>query len=113
MINSPLIKRYSVAPAELEGILLFYPDISDAAVIGILMKSSEQGNEFLRAYIVIKSKSQLGQAERQAYIKARLAGYKKLIRGVRLIDTIPRNASGKTLKNVLKEMARKEISARL
>jgi acyl-coenzyme A synthetase/AMP-(fatty) acid ligase len=46
-------------------------------------------------------------------MKERLAGYKQLVGGVRFVDAIPKNASGKILKKDLKEIARKEMSARL
>jgi acyl-coenzyme A synthetase/AMP-(fatty) acid ligase len=49
----------------------------------------------------------------QAYMKERLAGYKQLVGGVKFVDAIPKNASGKILKKDLKEIAKLEISAKL
>jgi acyl-CoA synthetase (AMP-forming)/AMP-acid ligase II len=113
------VRGFQVAPAELEGVLLSHPEVSDAAVIGVLIggasaKAGEkEGSEVPRAYVVVKHGSGLGEKEVQAYMKERLAGYKQLVGGVRFVDAIPKNASGKILKKDLKELARREMSARL
>jgi 4-coumarate--CoA ligase len=112
------VRGFQVAPAELEGVLLSHPDISDAAVIGISAgganaTAGEQGTELPRAYIVVKSGSRMTDADVQAYMKERLAGYKQLVGGIRFVTAIPKNASGKILKKDLKEMARLEIGAKL
>jgi 4-coumarate--CoA ligase len=110
------VRGFQVAPAELEGVLLSHPEISDAAVIGIApgdAKAGNQGTELPRAYIVVKPGSRTSEAVVQAYMKERLAGYKQLVGGVKFVDAIPKNASGKILKKDLKEMARLETSAKL
>ena len=53
------------------------------------------------------------EKEVQSYMKERLAGYKQLVGGVRFVASIPKNASGKILKKDLKEIARREMAARL
>jgi 4-coumarate--CoA ligase len=109
------VRGFQVAPAELEGVLLSHPDVSDAAVIGVTAggAAGEQGTELPRAYIVLKQGSRMREADVQAYMKERLAGYKQLVGGVKFVDTIPKNASGKILKKDLKEMARLETGAKL
>jgi 4-coumarate--CoA ligase len=78
-----------------------------------IVKAGEEGSEVPRAYIVLKQGSQLAEREVQAYMKEKLAGYKQLVGGVRFVDSIPKNASGKILKKDLKEIAMREMSARL
>ena len=112
------VRGFQVAPAELEGVLLSHPGISDAAVIGITAggakaSAGEQGTELPRAYLVLKPGSRIGETEVQAYMKERLAGYKQLVGGVKFVDAIPKNASGKILKKDLKAIARLETGAKL
>lgn len=112
------VRGFQVAPAELEGVLLSHPGVSDAAVIGVTLgspiaKAGEKGSELPRAYVVVKSGNRLSEADIQAYMKERLAGYKQLVGGIVFVETIPKNASGKILKKDLKEIAKKEMSAKL
>lgn len=112
------VRGFQVAPAELEGVLLSHPEISDAAVIGISAgganaSAGEQGTELPRAYLVLKEGSSLREVDVQAYMKERLAGYKQLVGGVKFVHAIPKNASGKILKKDLKEMAKLETAAKL
>lgn len=117
------VRGFQVAPAELEGVLLSHAEISDAAVIGVaaggtsgantIARAGEEGSELPRAYVVLKQGSQLGEKDVQAYMKEKLAGYKQLVGGVRFVGSIPKNASGKILKKDLKEIAKKEMNARL
>ena len=80
---------------------------------GTSAKAGEEGSEVPRAYIVIKSGSQLSDKDVQAYMNERLAGYKQLVGGMRFVDSIPKNASGKILRKDLKEIAGIEMAARL
>jgi 4-coumarate--CoA ligase len=105
------VRGFQVAPAELEGVLLSHPEVSDAAVIGI--NAGEHGSEMPRAYIVSKHGSKLDEAMVQKYMREKLAGYKQLTGGVMFVDAVPKNASGKILKKELKERSRKEIGAKL
>lgn len=47
------------------------------------------------------------------YCGERLAKYKRLEGGVVFVDVIPKTASGKILKRVLRERAEKEMGAKL
>ncbi|KAI1118812.1 hypothetical protein F5Y14DRAFT_397775 [Nemania sp. NC0429] len=105
-------KGFQVAPAELEGILQGHSDIADACVIPAHDRQRE--TEVPRAYLVLKPGVPRDDAKAQeiiAWLSSRVAEHKKLRGGVRFIDEIPKNASGKLLRRVLKDQARAEDRA--
>ncbi|EME38182.1 hypothetical protein DOTSEDRAFT_161744, partial [Dothistroma septosporum NZE10] len=100
---------FQVAPAQLEGVLLKHPKVKDAAVIGLF--SNERQTELPRAYIVLDgdaSRSTENAEEIADWLRARVAGHKRLRGGVRFIDAIPVSAAGKMLRRELKAMAQAE-----
>ncbi|KAG0634513.1 hypothetical protein HOY80DRAFT_523060 [Tuber brumale] len=107
------VRGFQVAPVELEGILLAHPQILDAAVIGIVLE--EYGSELPRAYVVLRAGSTadktapLDEDGVKEFVKSQVATYKRLEGGVVFVDTIPKNATGKVLKGVLREWARREV----
>lgn len=96
-------KGYQVAPAELEGVLLGHPAILDAAVIGV---PDPVAGELPVAYVVRTPDVPEGSdaAAIMAWVAERVSPYKK-IRDVVFIDQIPKSASGKILRRVLKTQA--------
>jgi acyl-CoA synthetase (AMP-forming)/AMP-acid ligase II len=108
------VRGFQVAPPELEAALLSHPQIVDAGVIGITFPGAD--TEYPRAYVVRRpgdAGSKLTEAEIQEYVLRRLAKYKALTGGVKFVGAIARNPSGKILKRVLREDAKKEIEAGL
>ncbi|KAF9447298.1 acetyl-CoA synthetase-like protein [Macrolepiota fuliginosa MF-IS2] len=110
------VKGFQVAPAELEGALLGHPDVVDCCVIGL---EDEYRGEIPLAYVVPspsarESMSRDPQAASriresiQKYIAERKVRYKHLDGGVRFIETMPRNGSGKLLRRVLRQRVRGE-----
>ncbi|SLM39550.1 4-coumarate-ligase [Lasallia pustulata] len=103
------VRGFQVAPPELEAVLLMHPEIVDAAVIGVVMDDAE----LPRAYVVRRPESaaanDLTEEMVKDYSAGRLAKYKRLEGGVSFVDAIPRNASGKILKTLLREQAKKEL----
>jgi 4-coumarate--CoA ligase len=105
-------KGFQVAPAELEGLLLDHPKVNDAAVIGL--HNDEQHTELPRAYIVLvpgTPKSNETADEIAKWLHEKVAGHKKLRGGIFFIDEVPKSASGKILRRVLKDAAIKEQKA--
>ncbi|KAJ5681833.1 uncharacterized protein N7477_001773 [Penicillium maclennaniae] len=100
------VNGLQVAPAELEAVLLEHADIADAGVVGITMN----GEELPRAYVRLQDNqvSQTSEAQIQNYMKTRLAKHKQLTGGVILVKEVPRFASGKIQRRVLKEWAKRD-----
>jgi 4-coumarate--CoA ligase len=94
-------KGFQVPPAELEALLLTHPGVADAAVIGL---PDDEAGEIPAAYVVLKADQDLGAEDIQAFVAERVATYKHL-RKVTLVDAIPKSASGKILRRVLRDQA--------
>jgi 4-coumarate--CoA ligase len=105
-------KGFQVAPAELEGILADHPLVQDCAVVGV--PAPEQATELPRAYVVCSDPSKRSEdsaREITHWLASRVAGYKKLRGGVRFVEEIPKNTSGKILRKVLRARAEAELNA--
>jgi acyl-CoA synthetase (AMP-forming)/AMP-acid ligase II len=87
----------NVYPQEVEQVLLSHEDISDAAVIGI---PDEKWGETVKAFVVLRAGASLSRQDIAVYVGRFIAGYKKP-RYVAFVEEIPRNVSGKILKNEL------------
>lgn len=99
------VKGIGVAPAELEDLLLGHPKVSDVAVLGI---SDEYSGEVPKAYVVPQSGEKVGHdlgMELIAYVKEKKVRY-KAVKEVEFIDEIPKSASGKILRRVLRDKER-------
>ncbi|KAF9885666.1 hypothetical protein FE257_012648 [Aspergillus nanangensis] len=103
-------KGFQVAPAELEGILVDNEAIDDVAVIGV--ESKAHGTEVPLAFVVRSSQSNASgvSAETEAaniaqWLEGKVAHYKRLRGGVRFVNEIPKSASGKILRRLLKKQA--------
>jgi fatty-acyl-CoA synthase len=89
----------NVYPAEVENALHEHPAVGDCAVIGV---PDTRWGEVGRAFVVLASGHRLDQAELERFLSGRLARY-KIPRSLVLVDSLPRTASGKLLKQVLRE----------
>jgi long-chain acyl-CoA synthetase len=88
----------NIYPAEIEAALIAYPGIKDCAVFGL---PDEEYGEVLHACIVSADALRgLDVAEIRAHLEARLARY-KIPRHFELVDTLPREDSGKLFKRKL------------
>lgn len=95
------VKGYQVAPAELEELLRSHPSIEDAAVVGV---PHERFGEVPKAFIVTKENSKIDLPNVKNFIDSKVANYKQLTGGIVQVDSIPKNASGKILRRVLKTL---------
>ncbi|KAJ2726267.1 hypothetical protein GGI07_000744 [Coemansia sp. Benny D115] len=94
---------FQVAPAELEGILLQHPRVSDCAVIGVF--DEKRQTEVPRAYLVFKHDQSSDvdyTADIVEWLNSQVAYYKQLRGGCRVVQSIPKSASGKILRRMLK-----------
>lgn len=94
-------KGYQVAPAELEGILISHPAVADAAVIPV---ADEEAGELPKAFVVMSDAS-VSHETIMAFVAEHVAPHKK-IRLMETIDAIPKSASGKILRRVLRARAK-------
>ncbi len=100
---------FQVPPAELESVLLTHPSIADAAVIGIY--SDQEATEYPVAYVALQPNippTDHLKEEIKDFIAQRVANHKKLRGGVLFIDQIPKSASGKILRKLLREKIKAE-----
>lgn len=82
--------------------------VSDCAVIGVYDKA--QATEIPRAYITVKANVPKDEATSSAikkFVADQVVSYKQ-IRSLEFIDVIPKSASGKILRRLLRDAAQKE-----
>ncbi|XP_070537614.1 uncharacterized protein [Ptychodera flava] len=92
-------KGRQVAPAELEKIILSIDGVQDVVVVG---RPDEEAGELPKAFVVPKSETITTQ-DIVNYVEENVAPYKKLRGGVEFVDQIPKTASGKSLRRVMKD----------
>ncbi len=93
-------RGFSIAPSEVERVLLSHPSVKEACVVG--MPDSVDG-EVPVAYLVLKEGAPPDVSDLPDFVEPHLAEYKRP-RRFHIVHTIPRNHVGKPLKRVLREM---------
>jgi fatty-acyl-CoA synthase len=88
----------NVFPGEVEAVLLACPGVAEAAVFGV---PDDRWGECGIAHVVAARGATLDPAALTAFCETRLARYKRP-RQILVVAAIPRNASGKVLKHVLR-----------
>jgi acyl-CoA synthetase (AMP-forming)/AMP-acid ligase II len=96
-----IVGGFNAYPAEIEGMLLAHPAISQVAVIGI---PDNRLGEVGMAFVVARPGATVDPDEVIAWSRDRMANY-KVPRRVEVISALPLNASNKVLKYVLRERA--------
>jgi acyl-CoA synthetase (AMP-forming)/AMP-acid ligase II len=94
----------NVYPAEVEAILQNIEGVAEVAVIGITHPTF---GEVPRAYVVPKPGYNLSEADILEHCYDRLAAF-KCGKDVRFVKSLPRNAFGKVVKDVLRKQAMEE-----
>ena len=89
----------NVYPIEIEEILYEIPEVLEAAVVGV---SHHIYGEIPIAIVVIKYGKSITEEDIIAYCNHKVANY-KIPTAVYFMDELPRNASGKVLKHILRE----------
>jgi long-chain acyl-CoA synthetase len=97
-------KGFGIAPAEIEALLFEHEGVADVAVIG---KPDAEAGEVPKAFVVRRDRALTAEAL-LAWAGGRLAGYKTL-REIEFVDAIPKTASGKILRRVLKDEERRRV----
>lgn len=100
------VKGEQVAPAELEDLLLGHPDVEDVAALGI---PDDYAGERPKAYVVLQ-KGKRGNPEETGkklikYVQEKKVRH-KWIKEIEIVEEIPKSASGKILRRVLRDMSK-------
>lgn len=101
-------QSFQISPTELEEIIGRHPMVKDSGVTSIW--DDMEGTEIPLAFVVpndlvLSIDRQKIASEVQELVAREVAGYKKLRGGVRFIDQLPRNPTGKMLRRELREKA--------
>lgn len=116
--STPFIRTtifFQIYPKELEDIIATYPGVQESCVVGKYLP--REGTELPRAYVVMKQKPPAEKdVERQIqeYVDSRVADYKRLRAGVKIVDALPRGQGlGKVDRRLLRQLANEERLAKL
>lgn len=76
-----------------------HPYVKDTGVVGL---PDEASGELPAAFVVLHQERSISVQELQSYVAEKVAPHKRLRGGIRFIDGIPRNTSGKIIRRQLK-----------
>ncbi len=93
-------KGFSIAPAELEAVLVEHRAVLEAAVVGV---PDEEAGEVPKAFVVLGGGTSVSAEELIRFVNGKLTGYKKL-HEVEFVEALPKLPSGKILRRELKEL---------
>ncbi len=89
----------NIYPAEVENALRAHPAVADCAVIGV---ADQRWGEVGRAVVVLRAGADAGERDILEFLDGRIARY-KIPKSVRFSDGLPRTATGKIAKRILRE----------
>ncbi len=102
MIN---VSGYKIWPREVEEVLYRHPIVKECAVVGI---PDPLTSESTLAVVVPQAGKALTEEELDAYCREHLAIY-KVPKSFSFVDELPKSATGKILKRVLREQAHAKV----
>ncbi len=91
----------NISSVEVEGTLLRHPAVQEVAIVGL---PDEKWGETPHAFVVLRDGASATEAELITFVRERLAHF-KAPRGVTLVDELPKTATGKIQKFVLRKGA--------
>jgi fatty-acyl-CoA synthase len=91
----------NISSIEVEGVILRHPAVAEAAIVGL---PDERWGETPHAFVVLRDGEETTEAELIAFTRDRLAHF-KAPRGVTFVDELPKTATGKIQKFVLRSDA--------
>jgi long-chain acyl-CoA synthetase len=92
-----IVSGFNVYPAEVEDVLMSHPDVVEAGVIGV---PHPHTGEAVKAFVVTRPGSDVGEETLVEFARDRLARYKCPAK-VMFVDELPRNMTGKLLRRDL------------
>jgi HIP---CoA ligase len=96
-----IVGGFNVYPAEVENLLLAHPAVAQVAVVGM---PDERLGEVGCAFVVPRAGATVDPDELVAWARDQMANY-KVPRAVEIVDSLPLNATGKVMKDVLRQRA--------
>ena len=94
-----IVGGFNAYPAEIENLLLRHPDVQQAAVVGV---PDERLGEVGVAFVVVRPGAATTGDDVIAWSRDNMANY-KVPRKVEIVDSLPLNATGKVMKDVLRQ----------
>lgn len=90
---------YRIGPEEIEVTIATHPAVADVGVIGV---PDEVRGQIAKAFVVLKPGETLTPDDLLGFLKGKIATY-KLPREIVIVNELPRTATGKLLRRVLKQ----------
>jgi fatty-acyl-CoA synthase len=97
----------NVYPAEIEKILFTHPKVLDVGVVGV---PDEKWGEVGKAYIMLKPGETMTEEEAFKFLRGKVGKY-KIPKHVQFVEELPKTASGKIQKFLLKEWHKTKIQS--
>ena len=88
----------NISSVEVEGVLLRHPAVQEVAIVGL---PHERWGEAPHAFVVLRQGARANEAELREFARANLAHF-KAPHGVTFVDELPKTATGKIQKYVLR-----------